>query len=483
LKLSAVKLTDSYLGKLKAGTKPGSKPEDKPAKYCIWDNLCPGFGVEVTPAGGKLLVVKTCQRGVRGWHTLGRWPMLNVEDARAKAYKLKDQVRQGEDPRAAIEAKKAEAAAQKLELNVTQLADRFIEEHIQAKVTLENGRLKVVAFGVKSGNKESTAKEHVRLIEKHIKPALGHFNVKEVGTAHIAEMLFKIRKATPIQANRVRSVLGKMFDRAELWGLRPTGSNPVPAQDRVMENKRERNLSDEEIQALGKALRQAEAPTDGNEPCSPWPIAAVRLAILTGMRKGEILGLRWEWVDLDQGTVTIPAEDHKTGRKTGKVRIVRLCATAKTILRDIQRKLGNPFVIPGHVLGQALVNIQDPWEELRETAGLDFKKAWLKAHKTTWDKLTAAQQSKIEENQPHFHDLRRTFASVGARMGFPELWIGGLLGHSAGTVTAGYARVNQDPLREAVEAIGGRIAELLSGAKVSVREPNGSQNMERSIQA
>jgi integrase len=265
-----------------------------------------------------------------------------------------------------------------------------------------------------------------------------------------------------------------MFDCAELWELRNTGSNPVPAQKRATEHKRERNLSDLEIIALGKALRNAEKlAKDGSAP-DPKPIAAVRLALLTGMRKGEILGLRREWLDLEEGTATIPAEDHKTGRKTGKVRIVRLCAAAREILRALPQAVNNPFVIYGHVHGQALVNLQDPWDGFRESAALDFKKTWLEANKKKWEDLTQAQQEMIEEKQVHFHDLRRSFASVAARMGYPELWIGGLLGHSAGTVTAGYARVNQDPLREAVEAIGGRIAGLMDGSINPEQEAMGS---------
>jgi integrase len=421
--------------------------------------------VEVTPAGGKLLVVKTCRDGIRAWHTLGRWPTLNVEDARTEAVKIKDQVRHGEDPKAAIEARKAEAQKKKLRPTVDQLCDRFIAEHIHAEVAVVKGKVKVIKAGEsKDGNKLSTAKEHVRLIEKHIRPALGKLVAAEVGTAEISSTLYKIRQNTPIMANRVRSVLGKMFKRAELWGYRPAGSSPVPAQDKAKENKRERNLSDVEVRALGKALRDAEKPKEGEEAMSPYALAAIRLALLTGMRKGEALGLRWEWVGLDTGEIHIPAAAHKTGAKTGKVRVVRLCAAARQFLNALPRGVNNPHVIIGHVHGQALVNIQDPWELIREAAGLDFKKTWLEANKKTWDKLTPAQQNMIEENQPHFHDLRRTFASVAARMGYPELWISALLGHAAGTVTQGYARVAGDPLREAVEAIGGRIAGLLDGS-------------------
>jgi integrase len=71
----------------------------------------------------------------------------------------------------------------------------------------------------------------------------------------------------------------------------------------------------------------------------------------------------------------------------------------------------------------------------------------------------------LDKKQVHFHDLRRTFASVATRMGYPELWIAALLGHAAGSVTAGYARadVNDDPLRNGLEAVGKRITGLLNG--------------------
>lgn len=477
MKKSAIKLTDTHILGLKK----------RSANYCVWDNACPGFGVEVTPAGTKLMVAKTCQDGRRAWHTLGTFGVSgeewtdpttgqvkrrkwNTEDFRLRAQLLKDQVRRGEDPKAVIEAKKAAAMARRQRFTISQLADRFIKDHIRAEVTREENRLVIVKIGPEgSGNRLSTAKEHVRLIEKFIRPTLGALPVEDVGTAEIAGMLRKIQDETPIQANRVRSVLSKMFVRAEIWGYRPVGSNPVRGQDREPEHKRERNLTDKEIQALGKALRDFENPLESAEALPPHPIAAIRLALLTGMRKGEILALRWEWVDLKDKEIRIPADSHKTGAKTRKERVVLLCEAACELLKSLCRNLGNPFVIAGR--GQAaLVNLQDPWEDVRLAADLDYKKAWIKAHQKEWDRASDAQkveiEKKIDEKQVHFHDLRRTFASVAARMAYPEIWIGALLGHSAGTVTAGYARADMrdDPLRNALEAVGARIWGLLDGS-------------------
>jgi integrase len=98
--------------------------------------------------------------------------------------------------------------------------------------------------------------------------------------------------------------------------------------------KRERRLTDLELKALGKALREStEAHT---------LILAMRLALLAGMRKGEIQKLRWEWIDLDAGEVRIPADSHKTGKKTGKPRIVHLCSALVDDLKATVRTLGCP---------------------------------------------------------------------------------------------------------------------------------------------
>ncbi len=433
------------------------------------------------------MVAKTCQDGRRAWHTLGHYGSsgeewtdpatgrpktrtYNVQDYRLKAQILKDKVRQGEDPKAAVEAKKLAATAHRNRFTVNQLADRFIKDHVRAEARREGSRLVVTKIGLEgSGNRLSTAKEHVRLIEKFIRPTLGAMPVEDVGTSEVAGMLRKIQDETPIQANRVRSVLSKMFGRAEIWEYRATGSNPVRGQDREPENKRERNLSDKEIQALGKALTEAESPEEGVDEFPPHPIAAIRLALLTGMRKGEILAMRWEWVDLEAKEIRIPADSHKTGAKTRKERVVLLCEAACKLLKNLCRNLGNPFVIAGRGKA-ALVNLQDPWEDMREAACLDYKKAWIKVHQKEWDSASDVEKQELEkkfdEKQLHFQDLRRTFASVAARMGYPEIWIAALLGHSAGTVTAGYARANMqdDPLRSALEAIGGRIAGLLDGS-------------------
>ena len=165
---------------------------------------------------------------------------------------------------------------------------------------------------------------------------------------------------TPYQANRTLGVLSKMFNLAELWDLRPDGSNPCRHVRRFREEKRERFLSDVEYQRLGEALKAIEV--DGSETASA--IAAVRLLMLTGCRLSEIQKLRWEHVDLGASELRLP--DTKTGAK-----VVYLGDPAIAVLEQFDRRDGNPWVIAGRKPGNHLTDLQHPWRRIRARAGLD----------------------------------------------------------------------------------------------------------------
>jgi len=413
--------------------------EPKEAMYRIPDAVVRGLCIQVTPGGLKSWIIRYRIGRKQNAITIGRFPELNVVQARRKATAVMDRVNNGDDPN---KERKEDRAA----LTVEELAARFIEEH------------------VKDRNKPSTAHEHTRLINRIIIPAIGNLTAKDVDTADIATLLTRIGKKTPTQANRVRAVLSKMFNEAEIWQIRARNSNPVTGQHRKPEKKKDRNLSDKELMALGETLRAIEAASragtrldpKGPSPEAPFPIAAIRLALLTGMRKSEMLGdeykgiapMPWSEVSLDENLIRIAPERHKTGAKAG-FRPVHLCTAAREILESLPRPIGAACVFPGHLPGRPIVNLLKIWYRVCDAVG-----------KAQEDK---PESERVDITDVTLHDLRRTFASVGARMGYPELFLSALLGHAAGTVTQGYARVEGDPLQEVAEAIGGRITAMLNG--------------------
>ena len=221
---------------------------------------------------------------------------------------LPSEAKGGGDPAAQRDADRKVAT-------VKDLGVRFLEEYVPAHC------------------KPSTAYEYRRSVELFVEPRIGRRKVTEIQRSDIAQLHHGMRK-TPYQANRTLGVLSKLFNLAEMWGLRPDGSNPCLHVKRFKEEKRERFLSAEEFQRLGKVLD--EILEDGSETRSA--VAAIRLLMLTGCRLSEIQKLRWEYVDLDAGELRLP--DTKTGG-----RAVPLAPSAVRLLESLPRGEDNPWVI------------------------------------------------------------------------------------------------------------------------------------------
>ncbi len=190
-------------------------------------------------------------------------------------------------------------------------------------------------------------------IEGHILPRLGARRVPDVQRVDVASLHHEMR-ATPTTANRMLATLSRMFAVAELWQMRPDGSNPCRNIKHFREKRRERFLSDEEYRRLGEVLREVER--EGS--VRPSAIAAIRLLMLTGCRKAEVLTLRWEYVDLDRSELRLP--DSKTGAK-----IVHLGDPAIAVLRGLVREDGNPWVITSPGPGKPLSDVYDQWHSIR----------------------------------------------------------------------------------------------------------------------
>ena len=359
----------------------------------VWDDDIKGFGVRVHPTGRKAYIVKTRYRGRVIKITIGTHGAVTPSYARVRAAEIITDARAGKDPA----GRKTDAPTMRA------LGRRFLDEYVPAHC------------------KPSTAEEYRRSVKLFIDPRIGSRRVPDIRRSDIAVLHHDLRD-TPYQANRTLGILSKMFNLAELWDMRPDGSNPCRHVKRFKEEKRERFLSDAEYQRLGAALKEIEA--DGSE--TPSAIAAVRLLMLTGCRLSEIQKLRWEHVDLEAGELRLP--DTKTGAK-----VVYLGDPAISVLRGINRQDGNPWAVAGRKPGSHLTDLQHPWRRIRARAGLD---------------------------DVRIHDLRHSFASGGLLVGEGLPMIGKLLGHTQVQTTARYAHLANDPVKSAANRIASRIAEV-----------------------
>ena len=296
------------MGKLTKRTTEALAPRE--IDYIAWDQDVPGFGVRVMPSGRKSFVLQY-RAGRRSRRmVLGYIGIVTPEQARGIAIQHLAALRQGVDPL-------AERDTGFDAVTVKDLAARFDAEHVAVHL------------------KASTQKEYRRSLKKFILPAFGKRPIAEVSREEVARFHHKYRHV-PYQANRCLEILSKMFNLAELWGLRPDGSNPRKRIKKYREEKRERFLSAAELRRVGEVLREMEA--EGLE--MPSAIAAVMLLILTGCRLNEIMTLRWEYVDFAAGVLNLP--DSKTGAKT-----VHLGKPAIDTLRRLPHLVGNPWVICG----------------------------------------------------------------------------------------------------------------------------------------
>jgi integrase len=294
--------------------------------------------------------------------------------------------------------------------------------------------------------------------------------VADVTKADIACLHHELRRI-PYQANRNLEVISKMFNLAELWGLRPDGSNPRRHIRKYPEEKRERYLSPAELAALGEALSLAQQ--EGVE--DPYAIAAIRLLIFTGCRLNEIMTLKWNYVDFEARCLRLP--DTKTGS-----RVIHLGAPSLEVLAGLERQPGNPWIVCGRKSGARRTDLQPPWQRFRKRATI---RLWAHAQgsvaadlvhqlerelgrEPTYDECLAAAK-KQDLDLPtgladvRIHDLRHSFASGAVALGESLPMIGKLLGHTQVQTTARYAHLAADPVKAAAERVSSSIAALING--------------------
>ena len=364
----------------------------------FWDSDLPGFGIRVHATGRKIFVAQArTPGGLPKRARIGRFVDMTAEVARRKAAEIIDRIRRGEDPVPSPEPS---------EPTVADLAARYMAAHVKVNC------------------RPLTVKKYEGLLRLHILPELGGLRLSEADRSHVSALHYKLRDK-PVQANEAVGVVSKMFKLAVAWGMTPAAPNPCRSVKRYRERSCERFLSEEEYARLGRVLLEAES--EGLRMASA--VAAIRLLLLTGCRRDEILTLRWE--DIDRVAGELRLRDSKSGPRR-----LPLTPAVERVLARIARTEGNPWVIIGRERGERLQRIDPFWNTLRARAGLQ---------------------------DVRLHDLRHSFASQALALGEGLPVIARLLGHKTVMTTYRYAHLAQDTEKASAAKVGDSIgSDLLS---------------------
>ena len=345
---------------------------------------------------------------------------MTPDQARRKAQEAIGAVAAGGDPAGAITAER-EAPT------VADLVERFLET--------EGPKLKA-----------GTVTLYSRYLRTLAGPEIGRLKAHAVTNDKIRALHAKIGATRQATANWMLAALSTLFEFGLDNKILPaTMINPARRIKKFKEMPRERYLTMEELERLGAALREAETlgvpwsvdlakPTAKHAPkgdrltvVSPYATAAIRLLLFTGCRLREILDLRWADVDCERGMLHLP--DSKTGKKS-----VVLNAPALAVIAALPG--AGDYVVAGDDPTKPRADLHRPWDAVTARAGLKGLR---------------------------LHDLRHSFASVGAGAGLGLPIIGKLLGHRSVETTQRYAHLDNDPIKRASNAIGATIAAALDG--------------------
>lgn len=436
--MATEKLTKRIVDALKA-PEP-SKVGVKVREHFVWDRELRGFGVQVMPSGLKSFVIQyRTPEGRNRRAVIGRYGLMTVEVARKLAHEKLVAVSKGVDP----VAEEARAAGL---LTVAEVCDWYLAE---AEVGRILGRRRRPI-------KPSTLAMDRSRIEAHIKPLLGRRQVGslKLGDIEGAQADIATGKTSKPRAGsrggattggegvaaRTMSTLHSIFEHAVRLGQ--IEANPAKGVRKLASAPRERRLSRSEIERLGKTLRAAAEESE-----HPTGLAAIRFLLLTGFRRMEGLGLQRPWFDEEECAIRFP--DTKSGAQ------IRVIGQAAIDLLLDQPKTKSPYFFPadwgeGHFVG--VVRVLD----------------------------RVCQKAGLADITPH--TLRHTFASLAGDLGFSELTIAALLGHSARGVTQRYVHIDE-ALRMTADRVADEMADLLDGratpsrARSSRRDRSG-QNLE-----
>jgi integrase len=282
--------------------------------------------------------------------TIGSYPTWSVAGAREEAKRLRREIDRGNDP---LGARIADREAP----TVNDLTQRYMTEYAVRK-------------------RERSRIEDERLIAQWIRPELGNHKVVEIRRVDIERLHRKITvHGTPTRANRTVALLSKMFTLGMGWELR--ADNPARGIERNDEEPRSRYLTGDELRRLSETLATLPDRQAAN---------AVRLLLLTGARRGEVLNATWGQFDLATGVWVKPASHTKTKREHR----VPLSAPARQLLAEMRAADPSPYLFPAPGGDKPIANVKHAWAAICKLAEL---------------------------NGVRLHDLRHSYASILASAG------------------------------------------------------------------
>jgi integrase len=383
------------------------------------DDAVKGFGCRVTVNGNRSFTLDyTTREGRQRRITIGDAGNWTTVAARNRARELRREIDQGGDPLGDIEEARAAPT-------VDQLLDRVEQEHLP--------RLR-----------PRTRDSYHELLANHVRPHFGkHAKVSAVRGDDIDALHRRISKEgkrglpAPYQANRTIAVLSKCFALAIRWGMRDDNDNPCKGTTKNKEYQRRRYLKPEELARLVEAM--AAHPNQ-------QAVNAIRLLLLTGARRGEILSMRWADLDLGAGLWSKPP----SSTKQKEHHEVPLSAPARQLLAGIhdafiaKRQQLPEYVFPGGGEYGHVMEIKRTWHAICKAAGITNLRV---------------------------HDLRHSYASELVSGGATLPLIGALLGHSNPNTTNRYAHLYVDPLRAATERVGATIVNAGKPTEEPVKLP------------
>lgn len=422
--------------KLTKKTVDDALPSDK--EMFIWDTELKGFGLKVFPTGAKTFVYQyRTPEGKTRRYTIGKYSnTLTADQARKLAKDIEHKVRSGHDPM-------GEKQARRHALTVNELLDLYVESEKFAS------------------NAQTTQATDRGRIDRHLRILLGkefadNLTAEQVAKAHRAIKEGKTAARVKTKARGLAKVTGGegtanksilLLSAAYSWAMKNkyVKSNPAGAMKFGSSNVRDTIIKDaDDYGRLFATLQKMEDEKRIRQAAAD----AIRFIALTGARRGEVTGLRWQWVNLKNGLITLPPKEHKAGHKTGKPRIIALPAEAQAIIA--RQPEGNPDDrVFRPAKGSGPLSLGKAWPDLRAEAKLPANLGLHGLRHSIGTHLAMAGASSVELMETLGH---KQITTTLRYIHFAEQARSTLAERAAGVASAGLMQSKQDaPLADVVQ--------------------------------